>query len=486
MKDFINEFVSALTMREKAYFKTYAQSSSGNKEKNYLRLFDAIEKMSDFDMEKLKEQFEDEPMSKYLSSEINYLLQQLLKSQINYHFESSPEWRLQKSILSIHILIEKGFQKKAEKMLSQAKKLAYHSEDFTTILKLIQVEEEVLFSEGILGFTDKLLELSEERNSIILKINNLNTLRLMREQIRELQFLDLAVVDYPKHPHFYLHKVINEVHPLSLKAAQHWHHIKNCGYFLIKEYDKAKIVTKEYITFLEMHHHLFKKKNKITAISNHLYNCALTKDKHSFYKTIEGLKKYEEKESNQQQYIDFFKYARELELYYQTNDIEGSKKLMKDIYPFVLQNLENLGASQSNYILFLSIRAYIVSYQYNTALDLLNIWFKHGVLDYTIAFAKLFMLIIYLELGWTQILSSQLDTVYKYLMRKNKYDELSRTLIHFFNRHIKQPNHLLKSVQKLEQELVFIYSNFKLTQDFEYFNYLEWCQDKKKRLENNL
>jgi len=116
--------------------------------------------------DELKEQFKGSPIEKYMSSELNYLQQQLLKSMFNFHLESNSERKLYKSILFIDILIEKGYPKRATKILRQAKKMAYKNEDFTTLLKLIQLEEDIFFKEGILGFTKKISELQQERSQV--------------------------------------------------------------------------------------------------------------------------------------------------------------------------------------------------------------------------------------------------------------------------------------------------------------------------------
>jgi len=151
-----------MTMREKAYFKRFASLYSENTEKNYLLLFEAIAKMEHFDKALLYKHFEGKPIARHLSSELNYLLKQLLKSTANFYLKSAMPMKLQQGILYTEILIERGFPKKAFKFLNKAKK-------------------------GILGFTENLEALGKERELITSKINNLNQLRLLREQIREWQ-----------------------------------------------------------------------------------------------------------------------------------------------------------------------------------------------------------------------------------------------------------------------------------------------------------
>jgi len=132
----MHEFVHNMTMREKAYFKRFAQMYSGKKNKNYMQLYNELEKMTVFEKQKFNTRFANQPIGRQMSSELNYLFGQLLKSMINFHLENSNKKKLQKSILYIDILMEKGYRKQALKILNKAKKLAKEHEDFTTILKL--------------------------------------------------------------------------------------------------------------------------------------------------------------------------------------------------------------------------------------------------------------------------------------------------------------------------------------------------------------
>lgn len=483
MSEFIYRFIGSLSMSEKAYFKRQAKAHSQNKEKNYLRLFDAIDKMEVYDKDKLKAKFAGESIGKYLSSEINYLLDQLLKSLVNFNFDSSVKTKLQKSILNIDILIDKGFQKRALKLLYEAKKMAYRSEDFTTILKLMQIEEEVLFTKGILGFTEQLSILSKERQNINDQISNLNSFRLMREQIRELQFSGIPIEEIKNHPHFFLPSLSNgDLLPLSLSAKQHWYYIFTLGYYIIGDYESAKEIAKKYAELLGKHDYLFEKLTLLIAISNHMYYCALTKDEVAYNNMLLHLNKLENDPSFDSVFISYIKYARGLELYYRMNEPNAGMALMNEVEQFVNSHISDLGTTQSNYLLFLSVRTCIISNEYLEAVDWVNLWRQHGSLKYTLIYSRLFSLILYFELDWNDLLRSEVDTAYKVLKRQGEYNALSKTLLTFFRNCLKGPNRHRELLIKLEADLISIYSEPERKNDLNYFNFLEWCQNKIARL----
>lgn len=484
MIEFVHSFIHILSMNEKAYFKKKAMFYSGVKDKNYIRLYNALDKMERYDKAKLKNKFKNDPLGKHLSSEANYLFEQLLKSLVN--FDNSKRAKLQKLILYINILITKGFQKRAMKLLYKAKKIAYGFEDFSTILKLIEMEEELLFKRGVLSFTDKLEILSEERDKIYSQISNLKQLRLMEEQTREMQFFDIAIQEIPNHPHFYLDRMHTpQFLPLSLRAKEHWYYIQGVALYMIGKYDEARDITEKFVDFFEGHQHLFNINKLIASMSNYLYYSSQAKDETSFHKMLPRLEKLEKDSPINKMYIGYVKYSRGLNLYFQTKNHTASDAILNKIASFFNKYKAELVDVQSNYILFLSVRACIASSNYSAANKWLNKWNQQGFLPFVVMYARLFSLIVYLELGWYDLLEAEVENAYKALKRHHKYDELSRAFLMFFRQFVKKPNQLPQSLQKLEVKLIATYANPERNRDFEYFNFLEWCQKKRVSLISN-
>ena len=107
------------------------------------------------------------------------------------------------------------------KVLKQAKSLAYHFEEFTIIFQLIQMEEEILFSHGILHFTAHLEKLKKEREEITQKIQNLNELKLLKVLARELQFIDMPQITNPEnHPRVFANPFLEDKKNINSLKAQ--------------------------------------------------------------------------------------------------------------------------------------------------------------------------------------------------------------------------------------------------------------------------
>jgi hypothetical protein len=74
----LHDLIKSLTKSEKRFFKLHSALQSGDK--NYLRIFDAIDKQKVYDEEALKKQFAKETFIKHLPSEKNHLYKLILKA----------------------------------------------------------------------------------------------------------------------------------------------------------------------------------------------------------------------------------------------------------------------------------------------------------------------------------------------------------------------------------------------------------------------
>ena len=70
------DLVKSLSKSEKRFFKLSSSLQTG--EKNYLQIFDAIEKQSSYDEAALKKQFAKETFVKHFPSEKNHLLPRII------------------------------------------------------------------------------------------------------------------------------------------------------------------------------------------------------------------------------------------------------------------------------------------------------------------------------------------------------------------------------------------------------------------------
>ncbi|MCB0761936.1 MAG: hypothetical protein KDC12_10475, partial [Flavobacteriales bacterium] len=176
------DLIKSLSKSEKRFFKLSSSLQSGDK--NYLKIFDAIDRQVEYDESGIKDQFSDETFIKHFPSEKNHLYKLILKSLRSYHADNSASSLLKQEIKNIEILYNKALFKECNKFLLRAKKMAIVHEKFYFLFELISWEKLLLeeaFEDG--QFTKDLDTLIREEQEIIEKLRNLAAYHVLYSKI---------------------------------------------------------------------------------------------------------------------------------------------------------------------------------------------------------------------------------------------------------------------------------------------------------------
>lgn len=174
--------IKSLTKSEKRFFKLNSSLQTGDK--NYLKIFDFIEKQKKYDEEALKEHFKKEIFIKHLPSEKNHLYKLLLKSLRAYYSDRTISSQLKQEIKNVEILYKKALYKECSKFVKRAKSIAQEYEKFYYWFELINWEKKLLeeaYESGEFG-TD-LNKLIEEETEVVEKLRNLAEYHILYSKI---------------------------------------------------------------------------------------------------------------------------------------------------------------------------------------------------------------------------------------------------------------------------------------------------------------
>lgn len=179
------DLIGSLTKSEKRFFKLSSSLQSGDK--NYLKIFDAIEKQEEYDEESLKETFAKETFIKHFPSEKNHLYKLILKSLRLFHSDKSSGSVLKQEIKNIEILFRKALFHECSKYLARAKKIAVKNEKFYYSIDLINWERMLLEEAYESGdFSKKVNDLISEEQQIIEELTNLAQYQVLYSRINYL------------------------------------------------------------------------------------------------------------------------------------------------------------------------------------------------------------------------------------------------------------------------------------------------------------
>ena len=483
MSKFLHQFIHNLTSREKAYFKRFSKIHGASNQKNYLFLFDLLLKEAFYNEEKIKIGLGENKLASNLTSELSYLQKNLLRCLANFHLENSNEMKLQKFILYIELLTGKGFSKQALRMIKKAKKLAQRNEDFSNILKLIQLEENLLFEEGITGFTKKLEALQKERDIVSRKIKNLNQLRLLREQVRELHLKEFYIQNPEDYPRFYDNELLNvPEYSLSVRATEHQFYTKGMAAYILRNFEESKFYYKKMLEHVEKHDEVFKAPQLIAPLGNYLFCCCLLRDKESFYQVYSKLKALENDTSLNPVFTTYTLMARKISLQYFCGEQEKGDGTMLEAFSFIKVYGHQLEESPYSNLSLILVRGFLLRKKFEMALDLLNEGLKRGYMDLLILRSRLFLLIVYYELDWKEMVASEVEATYKLFKRHNCLNDLSQAMIKFFKGSIRTPHRMSLHCEKLIFSLKGITDIPQYIYELESFDYLKWAEEKKESL----
>ncbi len=174
--------IKTLTKSEKRFFKLSSSIQTG--EKNYLKLFEYIEKQEVYDENALKEHFKDETFIKHLPSEKNHLYKLILKALRGFHSDQSPSSKLQEDIRNIEILYEKALYKECNKFIKRGKAFAYKNEKFYYLIDLLAWEKrlsEEAYESG--NFSIDIDKIIKEEGEVLAKLENLAAYHILYSKI---------------------------------------------------------------------------------------------------------------------------------------------------------------------------------------------------------------------------------------------------------------------------------------------------------------
>ncbi|MFN8396014.1 MAG: hypothetical protein U0176_15360 [Bacteroidia bacterium] len=137
--DFLFRLIKAMSKGDRRNFKLYARLQEGDKQ--YIKLFDAIDRQQEYDEPSILKQFEGERFTNQLSVAKNYLYNYILKTL--HIFRKDPKTELNAILHQVQILMGKNLFEQAQKLLRKAKHLAERQERFTEMLFILETERQL-------------------------------------------------------------------------------------------------------------------------------------------------------------------------------------------------------------------------------------------------------------------------------------------------------------------------------------------------------
>ncbi len=433
MDNSLKNIIFKLSKKEKDFFSNFIKLNKSTSFK-YLILYKHILNNGNIDIEKLKNEYKNNSLIKYLSSEKEKLFEKILISLINYNLEKSYFWRILKDLLFVTVLIEKEQYDKAKKYLNRIKNYAYKFEEFALILNIIELEESLCFKRCFIENHKRLIELQEERKNIYKILDNLKSLLLLKADLQEFQYNEkLSTTDIKNYINQYENNPLlssNEIK--SLRAKSLWLYIKAGFFYLQHDYHSAfDIMAQQYELYKE-HPEFFKRDEFLQLMNNYLYYSSLIKNENTFEMLVNDFKNQKKENQEEENYINKMIFYRTLELYHQLGKYPEAERLALKAELFIEQNIYLLESFDTSYLQLLIIRAYIENNNYVTANGYVQKKYKARALEHHRSVAKLFEFLIYYKLGNIELLLYSIKSWSITIRSSRNQYYVEKILIRFF------------------------------------------------------
>lgn len=167
------ELIKTLSKSEKRYFKKYASLHSGKKDPQTVTLFDALEKPENFIETEFKKENSRQSFYKNLASEKQHLMKVLLQSLNEFHRNKDSRSTIRYHLDTFELLFEKRQYRLCDKHLTKAAHLSRRYENFHFFPELYRAFGKLYQHSGELKKLElKLEELKKELSFLTTRIGN--------------------------------------------------------------------------------------------------------------------------------------------------------------------------------------------------------------------------------------------------------------------------------------------------------------------------
>lgn len=487
--------IRSLSKSEKRFFKLSSALQSG--EKNYLKLFDFIDKQTVYNEEDLKREFSNEVFVKHLPSEKNQLYRLILKSLRVYYSEQSASSILKQELKNVEILYSKALYKECEKFVQRAKIIAWDYEEFYYLYELISWEKRLLESAYEEGEFDKDLDtLIAEEEDVIAKLRNLAEYQVLYSKInlvfrsggftrneQERQIV-AAIADH--------HLIKGKNTAISVRATTICYYIKGLCSATNRKYEESFEFFNKTRTFLDNNPRIKEELGQRYILTlSHILRCFI--DNHQYDECaslIEELKSLEGQKGFNSTDISLRIHTISVNASFALNHAKGSFEQSRQLVDEVVKakHLTERFSKEQN-VLFQYNKAYTYFGlgEYKRALanlnEVLNDNEQHLRQD-IFSFARIFNIIIHYELENHEFLDYVIKSTNRYLSKHERDSTIEQTVI----KHIRKLSKSTTAGQrteillKMQEEVSHLMLDQQERAILDYFNLPAWIESKLSRL----
>lgn len=490
------DLIRSMTKSEKRFFKMMSSLQSGDK--NYLKIFDAVEEQTEYDEEAIKAKFKGERFIRHLPSEKNHLYKLLLKSLRQFHAENSISSVLRQEIKNVEILHKKALYKECGKFVSRAKTLAEQYEKFYYLFELINWEKMLLEEEFETGEFDKDLDkLISEELICIEKLRNLAEYHMIYSRVnyvvRKGGFArnegERNIVQEIENYHL----IKGKNTALSSRAASICYYIKGVCAAFNRDYTEALVNFQKVKTIID-NNTVLKPDLASRYVRTQLLilNCYIEQNRfEEARKVLSEIEQLKEEEGfdtvNVHLKLITGIYAAELVICNKTGDYKTALALVPEVIKLLERMSDKLNKEQVVEFYYHLSGAYFMAGDHKESLYWLNKVLNDNEKELRrdiYNFSRIVNLIIHYELGNHDLLEYVIKSTSRYLSKDEKDYKAEQVVIQHLRKLLKQDDDekRMDALVHMRDQLAALFLDKKEEVLLNYFDVMAWVESKIKKV----
>ncbi len=490
--DTLFQLVQSLEKSEKRHFKLYIKRSSAKEDLKIIRLFDALDKLSEYDEKILLKNLNDITKPQ-LSNLKTHLYKQLLASLRLLKTNENIDLKLSEQLDNARLLYNKGLKIQSLHILEKAKELAKANQKMNFLVQVISLEKKIEtlhITRSALEKTELLAEEALDISGHIDRVTRLSNLALLLYRWYVKNGHARNEQDEKGIRDFFKNSLPSDANAIHGFYEQLYLYQSYCWYAFIRQ-DFLM-----YYRYSQKWIDLFSENEIMVAVETGHY----VKGMHNLLNAHFDLRNFRKFEITLRQFEDFAKtpeanqhdnFRTHTSIY--INSAKINQYLMQGNFAEGLAIVPEVEAKLKEYALFVdSHRILVFNYKfaslyfgagnYLTAIDYLHKIIndtQQGLRSDLQCYARLMHLLCHYEIGNEEILDSLIKSVYRFMARLENLTVVEEEIFTFLRHSTKvRPKELKPELKRFLEKIKHLEKNRFQTRSFAYLDIISWVESK--------
>lgn len=432
--------IQSLTSAEKRYFKVFSSMHVIGEQNNYVRLFDAMNQMQEYDEEHLKEVFREEKFIEHLSSEKVHLNRLILRSLRAFRDGKTIGRQLTTMIEEAEILTEKRLYRQAMKILRKAERIARQYEDFSMLIKILNVYRTHTHDMQSRNVEAQIGDIVADTNDILHKLTNQMRYQNLYDTVFARARMNLTGgVEQDAEDTTTQHLLASEDAALSFEAKLRYNTIHAINQQMKGDFEGSFAYRKRILELWREQPHRVKEEPQrfIRASSNFINSCLHLKRYDEFPGIVENLRSLKNTPPHVETEVEQNIFYIELLYSLNTGDIERGLALTPEVSAWIEEHADKINKARLLALYYNLAVIHFVAEKYADALIWLNAIVNDGQSDSRKdiqRFTRLLLPVVYYELGHDDILENKYRSAHYYLSQRGTPSDFEKTVLDFLRK----------------------------------------------------